>query len=163
MKNLVSVGIFLFYLSSWAGEPYFVEFTNKDISKKFRPELYFDQKAIQNKKSLGLELYDWYDLPVNPNFISVIKKTSDSLGYVLRWFNGVTAYLNDNQLENVKKLSLDNKDLTEIKTSKNQVNEKNYFVKTFDKEVIKYHPFIDVSGGPKTYETSSGKFSVDSD
>ena len=66
-------------------------------------------------------------------------------------------------LRNVKKLSLDNKDLTEIKTSKNQVNEKNYFVKTFDKEVIKYHPFIDVSGGPKTYETSSGKFSVDRD
>lgn len=105
MKNLVSVGVFLFYLSSWAGEPYFVEFTNKDISKKFRPELYFDHKAIQNKKSLGLELYDWYDLPVNPNFISVIKKTSDSLGYALRWFNGITAYLNDNQLEIVKKLS----------------------------------------------------------
>ena len=67
------------------------------------------------------------------------------------------------KIGSVKKLSLNNKDLTEIKTSKNQVNEKNYFVKTFDKEVIKYHPFIDVSGGPKTYETSSGKFSVDRD
>jgi subtilisin family serine protease len=105
LKILILIGLCLSSLINRAGAPYFIEFTKKDISKEFCPELYFNQKALENKKALSLPMYDWYDLPVNPNYVAVIKKISDSLGYNLRWFNGTTAYLTNHQLYKVKQLS----------------------------------------------------------
>ena len=57
---------------------------HKNDAQTFRPEEYFDPKAIENKKALNLPLYDWYDLPVIPEFIQEVKSKSDSLGYTLR-------------------------------------------------------------------------------
>ena len=49
---------------------YFVIFKNKSTDHTFNPYSYFDEKAIQNKKLLGLPIYDWHDLPVNDNYVS---------------------------------------------------------------------------------------------
>ena len=65
-------------------------------------------------------------------------------------------------LRNVSSLTSKN-DRISLKIDKLENSEKNYFVNTFDKEVIKYHPFIDVSGGPKSFTTSSGQFIVPRD
>ena len=92
------------YIIVNGGNPYFIQFTHKNDAQTFRPEEYFDPKAIENKKALNLLLYDWYDLPVIPEFIQEVKSKSDSLGYTLRWFNGVTAYLSIDQLNEIQQL-----------------------------------------------------------
>ena len=51
---------------------YFVIFKNKSASHTFNPYSYFDEKAIENKNLLGLPIYDWYDLPVNLNYVSEV-------------------------------------------------------------------------------------------
>ena len=83
---------------------YFVIFKNKSASHAFNPYSYFDEKAIENKNLLGLPIYDWYDLPVNLNYVSKVAEISDSLGYQLRWFNGVTAYCSENAISKIKEL-----------------------------------------------------------
>ena len=83
---------------------YFVIFKNKSTGHTFNPYSYFDEKAIQNKKLLGLPIYDWHDLPVNENYVSDVAEITDSLGYQLRWFNGVTVYCSENAISKIKEL-----------------------------------------------------------
>ena len=83
---------------------YFVIFKNKSSSYTFNPYNYFDKKAIENKKNMGLPIYDWYDLPINAQYISDISVFSDSLGYELRWFNGVTTYCSEQSISKIKQL-----------------------------------------------------------
>tara|TARA_B100000683_G_scaffold277943_1_gene341093 strand:- start:893 stop:2485 length:1593 start_codon:yes stop_codon:yes gene_type:complete len=105
LKQLLLTYFLSLYIIVNGGNPYFIQFTHKNDAQTFRPEEYFDPKAIENKKALNLPLYDWYDLPVIPEFIQEVKSKSDSLGYTLRWFNGVTAYLSIDQLNEIQQLS----------------------------------------------------------
>jgi len=96
--------IILFGFSSWGNEGYFVSFKTKNTQQVFNPYSYFDEVAIENKKIMGLPLYDWYDLPVNEDYLKTVKSIADSLGFDLRWFNGVTVYCDNLKLSKIKSL-----------------------------------------------------------
>jgi len=105
LKRLLLITFYLVSLSLLGGDSgYLVIFNDKEPSHTFKPYKYFDQKAIENKKIMGLPIYDWYDLPVNSKYVSYIAAFSDSLGYELRWFNGVTAYCSEKAISKIKTL-----------------------------------------------------------
>lgn len=97
--------ICLIAISSFANKGYFVSFKDKNTISQFDPNNYFDPKAIENKLNMGLPLFDWYDLPVDSEYVSVVSELSDSLGYQLRWFNGVTVYCSQDIIQEISKLS----------------------------------------------------------
>ena len=66
-------------------------------------------------------------------------------------------------LRNIDSFRTNENSNIKIKLSNNDNNEKNYFIETFEKEVLKYHPFIDISGGRRISTTSTGSFNVDRD
>ncbi len=105
MKQKLILILCILSLSISASENgYFVIFKNKSSSQTFNPYNYFDKKAIENKKLLGLPIYDWHDLPVNLNYVSKVAEFSDSLGYKLRWFNGVTVYCSEKSIAEIRRL-----------------------------------------------------------
>jgi len=105
LKHNFILFLFLSSLSVFSNDKgYFVIFKNKSTGHNFNPHSYFDEKAIQNKKLLGLPIYDWYDLPVNENYVSDVAEITDSLGYKLRWFNGVTVYCSETAISKIKEL-----------------------------------------------------------
>ena len=105
MKQKFTLVFCLLSLSILASDKgYFVVFKNKSSSRTFNPYNYFDEKAIENKNLLGLPVYDWHDLPVNLNYVSKVAEFSDSLGYKLRWFNGVTVYCSEKSIAQIKQL-----------------------------------------------------------
>ncbi|MBK21091.1 MAG: hypothetical protein CMP63_02065 [Flavobacteriales bacterium] len=106
MKQKLIITFCLISFSLFAGDNgYFVIFNSKSSIYHFDPYSYFDQKAIENKIRMGLPIYDWYDLPVNPDYVSEVASFSDSLGYRLRWFNGVTVYCSEKSILKIKQLS----------------------------------------------------------
>ncbi len=66
-------------------------------------------------------------------------------------------------LRNIDSFRTNENSNIKIKLSNNDNNEKNYFIETFEKEVLKFHPFIDISGGRRISTTSTGSFNVDRD
>jgi len=82
---------------------YLVVFTDK-IETGFNPEAYFDTAAIKSFELQGLPKYDWYDLPVNSDYIAEVIEFVDSTRFDLRWFNGLVVYGTPNQMTEVEQL-----------------------------------------------------------
>ena len=101
MKKYLLAFLSVYVLSLSGSNAYFVSFKDKDEGSTFDPHAYFDKKAIQNKTAMGLPLFDWYDLPVKSNYLSEVASRVDSVGYTLRWFNGITIYASDHQISSV--------------------------------------------------------------
>jgi len=76
---------------------YWVSFTVK-TTKNFDPYKFFDPKTIQNRISQGKPISDWYDLPVNPEFIQGVRSIADSTGYSSRWLNGMAVFASQKEL-----------------------------------------------------------------
>ena len=95
---------------------YFIYFKDKGITKTSIlqksssgykiAEQQLSPKAIERRKQvLGENNYITYeDLPLTENYIQGIQTLGIKIVNQLRWFNAVTAYLNDNQLQTVKSL-----------------------------------------------------------
>ena len=105
IKKITYVLLLTFFSLLGKGNSYFVIFKNKNTEHLFNPYEYFDSNAIKNKRLMNLPMYDWYDLPVNSKYISKVSLLSDSLGYVLRWFNGVSVYCSETSISEIKQLS----------------------------------------------------------
>ncbi len=104
MKRLfLSIIIIFFATISFSQNKYWVFFSDKDDCS-FNPYEYFCQKAIDRRIKHGIDLYDVSDFPVNQNYISETEKLVDSINVITRWFNGVSVYANENQIEEVKNL-----------------------------------------------------------
>src|SRR6185312_10887193 len=83
---------------------YWVSFTEK-TAKHFDPYQFFDAKTIQNRLQTGQPLSDWYDLPVDSEFIQSVSKIVDSTGYASRWLNGMAVYANLHEINQITALS----------------------------------------------------------
>lgn len=91
MKNIAII-LFLTCNSAFSQmEAFLVSFKDKPVGD-FNPHAYFHQDAIKAKQAMGLPLYDWYDLPLNNQYVQTIQSIIDSTGYNLRWFNGLVIY-----------------------------------------------------------------------
>ncbi|MEI6347182.1 MAG: S8 family serine peptidase [Bacteroidota bacterium] len=98
--------IFLFCIGfvGFSQNNYCVFFANKQGST-FKPDTYFDAKALERKIMFGVSLNDSTDYPVNNSYLSEVEKRVQSLGIASRWFNCSYVIASPAQIEEVKKLS----------------------------------------------------------
>jgi serine protease AprX len=80
-----------------------IGFTDKQ-AVEFDPLEYFDPKAIERRAMHNLPLYDSSDFPVNESYISSVEKIVNEVKHPSRWFNGISAYASDYQIEKVQLL-----------------------------------------------------------
>jgi hypothetical protein len=117
MKRLTVLFLFIFISAICSQTKYFIYFKDKGITKTSVLEktsnLYkiaeqqLSPKAIERRKQvLGENNYITYeDLPLNENYVQGVLTLGVKIFNQLKWFNAVTAYLDDNQLQAVKNLS----------------------------------------------------------
>jgi len=96
--------IFLFFGNSiQAQQKYWVFFKDKK-NVVFDPYSYFDEKALERRINHGLPLFQYTDLPVNEVYISEVSRKVDSISNVTRWFNGLSVFANENQIQKLSEL-----------------------------------------------------------
>lgn len=83
---------------------YWVFFKDKP-STGFNPFEYFDEKAIERKRLHHLPVYDWYDLPINPEYKNDVLTIVDSIKTESRWFNAVVVYADEHQAIQLQQLA----------------------------------------------------------
>jgi len=84
-------------------EKVYVVFTDKH-NVSFNPYRYFDKKAIERRQKQHLPLYDSTDLPLSSQYVEQIKSIADSVGYQLRWFNMLVAWITPKEAEKIMAL-----------------------------------------------------------
>ena len=117
MKRFTVLLIFIFVSYNYTQTKYFIYFKDKGISKttvlQKSSNIYkiaehqLSPKAIERRKQvLGENNYIIYeDLPLKDNYVLGVQSLGVKIINKLRWFNAVTAFLDDNQLQAVKNLS----------------------------------------------------------
>ncbi|MFK7756196.1 MAG: S8 family serine peptidase [Flavobacteriales bacterium] len=83
---------------------YWVFLTDKD-GVKFDPYSYFDEKAIERREKLGIDLYDQTDFPVKQLYIDQVLNEGVEVLSESRWFNVLTVIASVSQIKEVEKLS----------------------------------------------------------
>ncbi len=116
MKYLFSFLIGLIFLSTLnAQTKYFIYFKDKGVSPSTKLEktssLYqlaeaeLSPRAIERRKAVMGDNYITYeDIPLNDNYVNQIKSLGIKIENSLKWFNAVTSYLSDAQLNRIKNL-----------------------------------------------------------
>jgi subtilisin family serine protease len=114
MKAII-VLIFIFYQVSFTQQKYFIYFKDKgnSINKTFLKNSQEYTLAIQSisersvdrrKKNLPEDrIVTFEDIPINEEYVAQIESNGLKIQNKLKWLNAVTAYLNSQQLENMKK------------------------------------------------------------
>ena len=77
---------------------HWIELSDKDERVKFNPFTFFDAKTIERRVLQNLPLIDWYDLPLNPNYLKALVLNDIQPLSESRWLNSVTAQLSDEQI-----------------------------------------------------------------
>jgi len=112
-KTFTLLCVLIISSSAYSQTKYMIYFNDKGeeskTSLKKSSEVYqsavkeLSPKAIERrKKIMGEEFITYDDLPVNQNYINRIEELGISILNKLKWFNAVSCYLNDEQLDRVK-------------------------------------------------------------
>ena len=83
--------------------PYWVFFADKDL-KDYRYQEHLSEKAIQNRKMLGVPLYQESDAPLNPSYLTVLSNREHVVVAQSKWLNAVVTYLSPNALNELESL-----------------------------------------------------------
>lgn len=75
---------------------------NHKSAKNFDAKSYFDAKAIERRIRQELPLYDWYDLPVDAEFLQAVENNSERLLMHSRWLNAAVVLATPEQIEKIK-------------------------------------------------------------
>jgi serine protease AprX len=117
MKRIMVILLFIFVSAIYPQTKYFIYFKDKGVTKTSIlqksssgykiAEQQLSPKAIERRKQvLGENNYITYeDLPLTENYVQGVQSLGVKIINQLRWFNAVTAYLDDNQLQAVNNLS----------------------------------------------------------
>jgi serine protease AprX len=84
-------------------EKYIVYFNDKP-TEKFDAYNYFTPKAIERKLLNQLPLYDWYDLPVNDEYLNQINPLVTKIKCISRWLNAAVIYADRENAEKIASL-----------------------------------------------------------
>lgn len=93
-NRFVVFTLFCFSMSSLtiAQTKYWIQFTDKDtIGYNYTKHL--SPACIQHRTNQAIPLYQWTDIPLNPNYISSVRQHVLQLVATSKWMNAVTAYL----------------------------------------------------------------------
>lgn len=112
---LITIFMFFLILSSYAQNKYYIYFKDKGVtenskllktSEQFKlAEKELTSEAIERRKQvMGDNYITFEDLPINEDYIDIISELGIKIQNNLKWFNAVTAYLDDRQIELINKL-----------------------------------------------------------
>lgn len=98
-----------------AQEKYFIYFKDKGISEFQKVNIYSPQynealnlltpRAVERRKKIsGDEIIDYSDIPVRQDYLNHLQNAGIEIVHKLNWFNCVSAFLNDDQIDLVKSL-----------------------------------------------------------
>lgn len=113
MKKIVFAILIMTFSLSLAQNKYMIYFSDKgDLSKqtlsksleknKLAKQLLSKKSIERRKKNLGENYFTVEDLPLEKRYISNLSEKGIKIVNKLKWFNAVSAYLNNEQLEYVK-------------------------------------------------------------
>lgn len=72
MNKIISVLLFILSLNSaQAQEKYWISFKDKD-ERNYDYCEYLSEEAIKNRSLFGLPLYQYSDVPVNPEYLDIL-------------------------------------------------------------------------------------------
>lgn len=101
--RLVAILIILFLgINVFAGEKYWVIFNDKK-GVSFNPYEYFDEKVIQKRKLLGIDLIQESDLPLNKDYCNEISRYAE-VSLKSRWLNAVAVSLEESDIQKIENL-----------------------------------------------------------
>lgn len=109
MKTQILIFLLTMFAAPIFAQPltkYWVQFTDKNNSPYSidKPEEYLSPKAIERRKRHEIAI-DESDLPVNPAYLSEIRKAGGVIYTTTKWFNAATVYMpNDQTLNKIKAL-----------------------------------------------------------
>ncbi len=95
---LVFAGFFALQCLTAQTNKYWVFFTDKQ-GVEFNPHDFFDQKAIERREKLGLDLYDQTDFPVNTSYLSQVESIVTKMSHHSRWFNAVAVVATKEEID----------------------------------------------------------------
>jgi len=117
MKKIFIVVFVLFTCNLFPQTKYMIYFNDKGISPSIRlskssalfklAEKELTASAIERRKQvMGEDEYITYeDIPLNETYLTQLSSAGIKIHNKLKWFNAVSAYLTDSQLEQIKKFS----------------------------------------------------------
>lgn len=82
---------------------YWVTFRDK-AGQQFRPAAYFSAAAQARRRRQHLPAADSTDFPVRPDYVAQVRKATDTVTLVSRWFNAVACRATPAQAANLRRL-----------------------------------------------------------
>ncbi len=115
MKFKLLFFIFLFSTTQLvAQQKYFIYFTDKGTgaSKLLKQETlnktagnYLSARSIKRRiKTMGKQFFTYEDVPLNAEYLRILRENNIKVDKKLKWFNAVSAFLNARQIDGIKKL-----------------------------------------------------------
>lgn len=86
--------------SAKADEKYWIYLKDKDLSQQ--PAI--SSQTLESREKLGLPLFDVTDLPVKPDYLSILDNASVRIIQRSKWLNAVSAQLSPEALSKVKRM-----------------------------------------------------------
>ncbi len=116
MKKIILIFVLLLSSSNFCQSKFMIYFKDKGIkpNQSFAKStaLYkealslLSQKSIQRReKVMGPNIIRYEDIPLDVNYVSAVENLGIRIQNKLRWFNAVSAYLNDSQKSEIEKLN----------------------------------------------------------
>ena len=116
MKKFAILFLLIFSAISYSQTKYLIYFKDKGIKKTqalskasaFYTEAVnsLSQRSIERrKKSMGNNFITYEDIPINKDYLQELTKSGVKIVNKLKWFNAVSAYLSDQQKDNILKSS----------------------------------------------------------
>ncbi len=115
MKKSILAILFLLFSVSLAQEKYMIyfkdkgEFSKESFSKSASKEIIakevLSEKSIERrKKNLGENYFTYQDLPIEQNYVKTLNNLGIKIENKLKWFNAVSAFLTNTQLNEIRDL-----------------------------------------------------------
>ncbi|MFT7591743.1 MAG: serine protease AprX, partial [bacterium] len=115
MRNIITLILVGLYSLSFGQDKIWVFFADKPDAAGFNPHSFFDQKAIDRRVKLGIDLYDITDVPVSGKYVKGVAEITSNNKAVSRWFNAMCCFATEEEKQQI----LDLPYVTELKTVTN--------------------------------------------
>ncbi len=103
LRRLLTLYLIFVLFGLNAQNKYWVFLTDKS-GVEFNPYEYFSPHAMQRRVRNHIPICDSTDYPLNEQYVQIISKQVDSLGFRSRWMNALVVWANDAQINRLETL-----------------------------------------------------------